>query len=147
RLAARGASVASADTLAKLRARFDHRNGEALRIPRLLGARPELGLALLEEVAGEAKLHARRPAEAAAIAPLLATAARVAAALHGPDVRVGPARTFAHELAQLAHEVEFTRLLAPASAERASGWLEQLAAHAARVPALPAALCHGDWAP
>jgi len=127
--------------------------GERFTIPRLLGFRPDLGLALLEEVPGEAavgpalraRLCDRPPPGGQPLEEMLATCARVAAALHGSGLRLGAERTLDDELRALARDVEVTRPFAPALAERASGWLQRLAAHARRSEPLPARLCHGDF--
>jgi len=152
KLTPRGGQGLPGDTLARLRAHFDRRDG-GIRIPRPLGWRPELGLALLEEVAGEAEigtaLRARARGEAKADGPpleaMLAAAARAAAALHRSGLRLGRPRTLEHRLADLKREVETTRLFAEAFAERASGWLGRLAELAQHARALPAGLCHGDF--
>ena len=127
--------------------------GERFTIPRLLGFRPELGLALLEEVPGVAAigpaLRARlcdRPSPGSRpLEEMLATCARVAAALHGSGLRLGAMRTLDDDMLALARDVELTRPFAPELAERASGWLQHLAAHARRSEPLPACLCHGDF--
>jgi len=127
--------------------------GERFTIPRLLGFRPELGLALLEEVPGEAavgsalraRLCDRPPPGGQPLEQMLATCARVAAALHGSGLRLGAPRTLEDDLQALARDAEVTRPFAPALAERASGWVQRLAAQASRSEPLPACLCHGDF--
>jgi hypothetical protein len=140
------------EILEPLRAHFAR--GERFTIPRLLGCRPELGLALLEEVPGEAAigpaLRARlcdrpSPSGGQSLNEMLATCARLAAALHGSGLRLGAARTLDDELEARARDVELTRPFAPALAERASGWLQVIVAHARRSEPLPACLCHGDF--
>lgn len=139
--------------LTALRAHFEARPGDRLTVPRALGWRPELGLALLEEVPGEAAFGAalrarmgeRTSPDAPPLEEMLATCARVAAALHESGLQLGPARPLDQLLAELSRDVEITRGIAPEFAERARGWLLRLANHARRSKPLPARLCHGDF--
>jgi hypothetical protein len=154
KLTPRGSEALYGNTLSRLRAYFEsRRNGARIMTPRSLGWRPELGLALMEEVPGEAKLgtalrarlRAKPPGEGPALEAMLSACVRVAAALHGSGLKLGPPRSLADRLADLEREVEITRLFSPEYAERASGWLGRVAAHAQRVEAEPFRLCHGDF--
>ena len=154
KLTPRGDAVLYGDTLARLRAHFERqRDGDRIAIPRSLGWRPELGLALLEEVPGEAKvgtalrrrLRAKAPAEGATLEELLSRCVRVAAALHGSGLPIGRARTLDDRLADLANEIEMTRVFSPELADRAAGWLARLTALAKSLEPMPGRLCHGDF--
>ena len=143
-------------TLARLREHFEARpEGERIAIPRSLGWRPELGLALLEEVPGEARvgsalrarLMAKPPGDGAALEAMLSRCVHVAAALHGSGLVLGRERTLEQRLAELKGEVEITRLFSPEFAERAAGWLGRAAEHARAIEAVPFRLCHGDFNP
>jgi thiamine kinase-like enzyme len=154
KLTPRGDDVLYGETLASLRAHFDARqNGGRITIPRSLGWRPDLGLALLEEVAGEAKvgtalrarLRAKTPGTGPTLEAMLSRCVRVATALHGSGLPLGRSRPLDHRLTDLEHEVEITRMFSPEFAERAGAWLGRLAASARRSEALPFRLCHGDF--
>jgi hypothetical protein len=154
KLTPRGDTVLYGDTLAKLRAHFERqRDGDRIAIPRSLGWRPELGLALLEEVAGEAKvgtalrrrLKGKPPAEGPTLEDMLSRCVRVAAALHGSGLPIGRPRTLDDRLADLENEVGITRVFSPEFADRAAGWLSRLTALAQSLEPVPAKLCHGDF--
>jgi thiamine kinase-like enzyme len=153
KLTPRGDTALYGDTLPRLRAHFERRrDGERITIPRSLGWRPELGLALLEEVPGEAKvgsaLRAKLKGKAKdgpALEELLSRCVRVAVGLHGSGLRLGRPRTFEDRLADLANEVGITREFSPEFADEAAGWLERVTAHASASAAQPAKLCHGDF--
>lgn len=148
-----GDELLNGDALAQLRAHFEQRGGDRIVVPRSLGWRPELGLVLLDEVPGEARIGAalrarlrdKPPAEGATLEAMVATSARVAAAFHGSGLPLGRPRTLESRLADLEHEVEIVRLFSPELAERARVWLERLASAARRTEALPPCLCHGDF--
>src|SRR5262249_43271732 len=120
-------------SLERLHACLEQCGGFRFTVPRSLGWHPELGLALLEEVPGEAligpALKARRNDRPIPGAPpleaMLATCAQVAAALHACGLELGPARTFDDRLAELEREIAVTRAFAPGLAERARGWVER----------------------
>ena len=154
KLTLRGDDRLYGETLAKLRQHFESpRNGEGIAIPRSLGWRPELGLALLEEVPGEAKvgtalrarLKGKAPGEGRPLEAMLSRCVRVAVALHGSGLSFGRERTLEQRLADLANEVEITRAFSPEFADRAAGWLARVAEHAQKIEAVPFRLCHGDF--
>ena len=154
KLTPRGDDALYGETLASLRAHFEARHdGDRITIPRSLGWRADLGLALLEEVPGEAKvgtaLRARLRAKPAGDGPtleaMLSRCVRVATALHGSGLPLGRPRPIEHRLADLEHEVEITRLFSPEFAARAGGWLARVAAGVRRSQAEPFRLCHGDF--
>ena len=154
KLTPRGDEVLYGDTLARLRAHFERqRDGDRIAIPRSLGWRPELGLALLEEVAGEAKLgtalrrrlRAKPAAEDPTLEAMLSRCVRVAAAFHGSGLPIGRPRTLDDRLADLENEVGITRVFFPEFADRAAGWLARLTALAKSREPVPPRLCHGDF--
>ena len=154
KLTPRGDAVLYGDTLAKLRAHFERQlDGDRIAIPRSLGWRPELGLALLEEVPGEAKvgtalrrrLKGKPATEGATLEDMLSRCVRVAAAFHGSRLPIGKPRTLADRLADLENEVGITRVFSPEFADRAAGWLARLTEPAKSIAPVPAKLCHGDF--
>ena len=154
KLAPRGAAVVHDEPLSALRAHFEAPpDGDAIRIPRSFGWRPELGMALLEEVPGEARvgaaLRARlrgKPAgEGPSLEDLLTRCARVAMALHRSGLESGRERTLEQGLQDLENEIEITRVFSADFAERAAGWLARLSGLALRLGAQPRRLCHGDF--
>lgn len=154
KLTPRGTVQPHGATLERLRQQFGaRRDGERITIPRALGGRPELGLALLEEVPGEAsvgtalnaRLNAKASDDGSSLEGLLSRCVRVATALHGSGLKLGRERTLEQRLADLGSEIEITRLFSPEFAERAAGWLGRIAEHARTVEAMPFRLCHGDF--
>src|SRR5262252_5340401 len=154
KLTPRGDAVVYGEGLSELRAHFEaRRDGDTIRIPRSFGWRPELGMALLEEVPGEAKvgtalrarLKGRPPGDGPSLEDMLSRCVRVAMALHGSGLQLGRERTLEQRLKDLENEVEITRLFSAEFADRAAGWLARLSEHAQRVEAQPLRLCHGDF--
>jgi thiamine kinase-like enzyme len=154
KLTPRGDDALYGKTVSRLREYCEaRRNGDRIVIPRSLGWRPELGLALLEEVPGEAKvgtalrarLKDKPPGDGPTLEAMLSACVRVATTLHGSGLPLGRSRPLADRLADLEREVEITRLFSPEYAERASGWLGRLADHARRLEAEAFRLCHGDF--
>ena len=154
KLTPRGDDQLYGETLATLRAHFEaRRNGDRITIPRSLGWRPELGLALLEEVPGEAKvgtalrarLKGKPPVDGPTLEAMLSRCVGVATALHGSGLSIGRPRTLDDRLADLENEVEITRLFSPEFADRAGGWLARVTEQARLIEALPFRLCHGDF--
>jgi len=148
-----GAQALDGPALEALRDHVGARAGFRFTVPRSLGWRPDLRLALLEAVPGEARmgsaLRARLRGEPSS-APLtleemIATAARVAAALHRSGLPLGAARTLEDRLADLDREIAITRVFAPEFAERARICVARVAAHARRSTPQAFRLCHGDF--
>jgi len=154
KLTPRGDEQHYGDTLAQLRAYFEARpDAQRIQIPRSYGWRPELGLALMAEVPGEAKvgtalrarLKAKPPGDGPPLEDMLSRCVRVAVALHGSGLELGQARTLEQRLADLQNEVEITRVFSPEFADHAAGWLASVTEHAQRIEAVPFCLCHGDF--
>ena len=111
--------------------------GIGVRLPSLLGYRPELGLSLLAELPGTPLLDGLRrrrtlgPAADAAGARLageVAAAGRVAAALHRFPARWGRARPFAAEVAGLQDELTAMAAISPQLAARLEAHLAAVSA-------------------
>jgi hypothetical protein len=154
KLTPRGDAAVYGEGLSELRAHFEgKRDGDAIHIPRSFGWRPELGMALLEEVPGEAKvgtalrarLKGKPPGDGPSLEDMLSRCAGVATALHGSGLAIGRPRLLEHRLEDLHNEVEITRLFSAEFADRATGWLAQVGSHAQRIETLPLKLCHGDF--
>ena len=139
--------------LGELRAHFEQRDRNPIRVPRSLGWRPELGLALLEEVPGKsslgsvlrASIQGRPKPNAPALDDLLVASARVAATLHTSGLALGPTLTLEDRLASLERDVEATERLLEGPNEPARAWLERLAVQAGRSVSFAPCLCHGDF--
>jgi hypothetical protein len=122
-------------------------------LPRLLAWRPDLQLALLEAVPGEAqirpalraRLRARPSPAALPLEEMIATCAYAAAVLHTSGLEIGPVRTLDGELVALEREVASAQQFVPSFGERAHGWLERIAASAGRSEPLELRLGHGDF--
>jgi Phosphotransferase enzyme family len=113
-----------------------------LRVPRPLGAVPELRLDLQSEVAGApcavALVRPGRRAEA------LAACARAAARLHACRVTTARVRGVLADAAALQHALELVRPVDAGLAGDIGGCIERALAEAASAPPGPARLCHGD---
>jgi tRNA A-37 threonylcarbamoyl transferase component Bud32 len=111
--------------------------------PRVAGRCAELDLTLISRVPGRRPdLRSTGELEAA-----VDGAARVAAALHTSGIAAGTAHTLEDELARTAGAVAEIRGDAPELADRLTRALERAGATAARIPAQPAVLAHGDLTP
>jgi Phosphotransferase enzyme family len=133
------------------------RRGDRYRftLPRSLGWRPDLQLALLEASPGaprqirhaiKSRLRGRPPPpDAPPLEEMLAICANVAATLHTSGLNVGPVRVIDHDLARLGREIAIVRQFAPGFADRARSWLERIAALAGQSEPLPLCLNHGDF--
>jgi hypothetical protein len=127
--------------------------GHAFAVPQSLGWRPELQLLLLEALPGEAqiapalkaRLRGEPPPGALRLEEMVATCGRVAAALHGSGLTIGPARTLDDELAGLQREIAIVRPFGRDFGDRAQARLEQMAALAEQSERLRPCLSHGDF--
>jgi len=148
-----GEQALDGPNIERLREHLKRLGDRAFTVPRSLGWRQDLRLALLEAVPGEAKvgtairarLRGLPPSDAPPLEEMLATCARVAATLHSSGLGLGAERTIEHRLDDLRNEIAITRQFSPEYADRAQMWLDRVAAHARRTPALPHCLCHGDF--
>jgi Ser/Thr protein kinase RdoA (MazF antagonist) len=139
-----------------LRNRTDGASPLPFQVPRFQGYLPDLQVALLEAVPGFPLLRAllrARPGVAGAPpfpgpAPeeAVLACARIAAALHGSSVPVGPPRTLADEVEGLRRSVEALAPLAPTlgtSLERHLGAIDE----AVLGTPMPFGVAHGDFEP
>jgi Phosphotransferase enzyme family len=130
-------------------------DGYQFTLPRSLGWRPDLQLALLEASPGAPRqirraikwrLRGRPPPPGAPpLEEMLAICANVAATLHTSGLNVGPVRTIDHDLARLGREIAMVRQFAPEFGDRAGSWLERIAALAGQSEPLELCLNHGDF--
>jgi aminoglycoside/choline kinase family phosphotransferase len=129
--------------------------GIGVRLPSLLGYRPELGLSLLAELPGtplldglrrRRKLGAAADAAGARLAGEVAAAGRVAAALHHFPARWGRARPFATEVAGLQDELTAMADISPQLAARLEAHLAAVSdAAAERHHPATTVQAHGDF--
>jgi hypothetical protein len=124
------------------------------RIPRSFGFFPELGLALLEGISGQAHvsklLKARlKGAELEpgmpSIEEVMTVAARMAAALHGSDITLGRRRQLADELDELRPDVADIERVSPELGAQLRACLERLEASDEPDEALALCFGHGDF--
>jgi aminoglycoside phosphotransferase (APT) family kinase protein len=116
-----------------------------LRVPRPLGAVPELGLDLHSEVAGApCALALVRPARPGRRADALAACARAAARLHACSVMTARVRGALTDAAALQHDLELVRPVDTGLADDLGGCIQRALARAGSAPPGPARLCHGD---
>jgi aminoglycoside phosphotransferase (APT) family kinase protein len=116
-----------------------------LRVPRPLGAVPELGLDLHSEVAGApCALALVRPARPGRRADALAACARAAARLHACSVMTARVRGALTDAAALQHDLELVRPVDTGLADDLGGYIQRALARAGSAPPGPARLCHGD---
>src|SRR5687767_10780937 len=102
-------------------------------LPRSLGSRPDLQLALLEAIPGKAwigpalkaRLRGRTEPGALSLEVMVATCGEVAAMLHASGVKLGRPRSLDDELAGLRGQIAMVRQFAPAFGDRAQAWLER----------------------
>jgi hypothetical protein len=129
-------------------------DGYRFTLPRSLGWRPDLKLALLEASPGrerqirraiKARLRGRPPPDAPPLEEMIAICANVAATLHTSSLNVGPVRTIDDHLARLGRGIAVVRQFAPDFGDRARSWLEQIAAFAGQSEPLELCLNHGDF--
>jgi hypothetical protein len=154
KVSASGNETLSSRVLDALRDRIlqpaaDHR----FTLPRPFGSRPELQLALLEALRGEAqigpalkaRLRGRPPPDAPPLEEMVATCGYVAAMLHASGVELGRSRTLDDELAGLRDQTAHARRFVPSFGDRAQSWLERIAALAEQSEPLKLCLGHGDF--
>ncbi len=144
--------AATATVVAQLRERT-LADGALFDVPRALGFRPDMQLALLEAIPGRpqvAQLLKARLAGSAADGPLtlegaLASCARIAAALHTTSTSLGRRRSLDDEFAALREDIRSLQRVSPALGARLQAWLERLEAYAEESDPLEARFSHGDF--
>jgi hypothetical protein len=123
-------------------------------IPRWLGFRPDLQLALLSAIPGEPRVkdlleeHGASSGQQPAGLTLheaLDECARIAAELHGADVDLGPPRTLGEDLYALRAVTDPVRRASPAFGARCDAWLRQVEVLADGSAAMEPCLGHGDF--
>jgi aminoglycoside phosphotransferase (APT) family kinase protein len=128
--------------------------GYQFNVPRVLGWRADMRLALLEAIPGEpvisdmlkARLRGRpTPSGAASLEEMITTCAKIAVTLHNSGVKLGRRRTFDDELASLRQGFADMRRYSPELAERLEGWTDQISTYAEQSDSLPLSFCHGDF--
>ncbi len=141
----------------KLLSALGERSGAArhpFRVPRLLAARPELNLAVLEQVPGAPQIGPLiksrvlgSPVESAPIAleEAVEACAHIISALHGWEIEVGPCRSLAADLIGLRPDVELVRRMSPNLGARLDECLGQIAHWGVTLHRMPLKLSHGDY--
>jgi ABC-type multidrug transport system fused ATPase/permease subunit len=141
---------------AALRERLRERaDGCPLTIPRALGYRPELRLALLEAIPGEPRLaealEARVRGQAAAVPDpltleeMIDACAGIASLLHTSGIGLGRRRALDDDLAALRAGIGELRRISPELGAQLQAWLARVEAAAGRSDSLPPCLSHGDF--
>jgi hypothetical protein len=123
--------------------------GDAFGLARVLAYHDEQRLALIEPVTGTPRVAAlvKQRADGDALEDDLRACARLAAAIHGAPVTIGPARTIDGELAALRRELIAVGSRTPALGVRLSRWLAPVEAAASATEPLPPGPAHGDLTP
>ncbi|MBK9714890.1 MAG: ATP-binding cassette domain-containing protein [Kouleothrix sp.] len=128
--------------------------GYTFHVPRVLGWRPDMQLALLEEIPGrplisdllKARLkgQATEP-DAVSLREMVDSCARIAAAIHSSGIKLGRRRTLDDELAALRQSLVDVQRISPELGAQVERWLEQISAYAEQSDALNLGFCHGDY--
>jgi aminoglycoside phosphotransferase (APT) family kinase protein len=123
-------------------------------VPRALGWRPDLHLALLEAIPGKPVLSdvlkarlqgdATEP-EVMSLREMIDACANIAATLHSSNIKLGRRRTLDDEVAALRTGFADVRRIAPDLGAQFEAWLEQLGAYAEQSDALQPSFSHGDY--
>jgi ABC-type multidrug transport system fused ATPase/permease subunit len=125
-----------------------------INVPQTYGWRPDLQLSLLEAIPGEPvisdMLKARlrgKPAPAAGLSleQMIDACGRIAALLHGSNIKLGRRRTLDDELAAMREELEPIQRISPALGIQLQRWMEQLETYAEQSDSLPLCFSHGDF--
>jgi thiamine kinase-like enzyme len=137
-----------------LRERVLNNGGYTFHVPRALGWRPDLHLSLMEAIPGKPllsdalKAHFKGQAagpEAPSLRGMVEACAKIAAALHTSNIKLGRRRTLDDELAALRTDFIDIQRISPDLGVRLETWLEQLSAYAEQSDALNPTFCHGDY--
>jgi hypothetical protein len=124
-------------------------------VPEVLAWLPDLRLSLLASVPGDGGIHralkARlraKPARDGELSPeeMVDACGRIAATIHGSDLRTGTSRTFGDELLWLNLRVSEMRRVSPELALLFQPWLRKLSDCSGHPP-LAGRTCHGDFTP
>jgi ABC-type multidrug transport system fused ATPase/permease subunit/Ser/Thr protein kinase RdoA (MazF antagonist) len=128
--------------------------GVRLAVPRTLGHRRDLRLALSEAVPGTPQVVplvrervAGGTAAGHAVAAAVAESARIAAAVHGSGVPLGAPRTLGDEIGAVRRDMAHVERAAPLLGPRLAAVLAEAEALGAGTSALPARFAHGDLTP
>ena len=148
----RGALTAA--VVPELRERVLRGEDSPFTVPRSFGFIEPLQLTLLEAVPGRPGIAAlpkdrarngRGDNGARALAASIEAAARVAAALHGSGLALGPKRGIDDELVELGHALAALQRVSPGLGAEFEGWLETLRACAVASDPGEPCLSHGDF--
>src|SRR5437773_2381649 len=150
----RGALTAA--VVPELRERVLRGEDSPFTVPRSFGFIEPLQLTLLEAVPGRPGIAAllkdrarngRGDNGARALAASIEAAARVAAALHGSGLALGPKRGIDDELVELGHALAALQRVSPGLGAEFEGWLETLRACAVASDPGEPCLSHGGFTP
>ena len=140
---------------AALRERLVKANSDyTFNVPRSLGWRPDLHLALLGPIPGKpliSDLLKARLAEQAldpgvlSLEAMIDACARVAATLHISNIKLGRRRTLDDEIAALRKGFVDIKRISPELGTQLDAWLGQLSTYAEQSDALNFGFCHGDY--
>jgi hypothetical protein len=138
-----------------LRERMLHRHSDyTFHVPRALGWRPDLQLALLEAIPGKPMLSDVLKArfkgqmtepEVLSLREMVEACAEIAATLHTSNIKLGRRRTLDDEVASLRVGLADIRRISPDLGTQLEAWLERISAYAEQSDALNLSFCHGDY--
>jgi aminoglycoside phosphotransferase (APT) family kinase protein len=129
--------------------------GFDVAVPRPLGYRPDLRLALTEAAPGaprvvplvRARVAGGEPPAGLTLDQALVACARIAAAVHASGVPLGVPRTLAGEIGALDRDLVDVTRAAPVLGPRLAACIGEAEALAARSRPQPSVLAHGDFTP
>lgn len=141
-------------TMAALREYLATARRYTFNVPLPLGWRPDMQLALMEEVPGQAllskALKARFQGSTAqpphmSLRNMIDASAHIAATLHSSPIKLGRRRTLDEEIADIRGELADLQRISPELGQRLDTYLQQIAAYAEQSDPLPLGFCHGDY--
>jgi hypothetical protein len=156
KVAADGRGALAGPVIAALHEQVLDKDGaHQFKIPRALGYRPDLQLALFAAIPGvpqvaqllKERLKGGKPAldSGLTLEQSLDECARIAAALHSSPIELGRSRTIDHELDGLRAEFAVVQRISPELGAQFMAWLERVADYARVSEPLELRFGHGDF--
>jgi ABC-type multidrug transport system fused ATPase/permease subunit len=150
-----GALAGSAITALRERMLNTSNGDYRFTVPRALGWRPDMRLALhetipgrplLAEVLAAQLLGQKSELQGMTLPEMVDTCAKIAATLHGSNIKLGRRRTLDGEVTALRQGIADIERTSPYLGVQLEGLLEQISAYAEQSDGLSPTFCHGDFA-